>query len=188
MVHRLFTLVSGLSLVLFLATAALWARSYAEMDRISVRLPPMNRYTQIDCAAGRGEFAIQLLSCGQFAAGAPAPFHVRWMVERPYSLLEKLEPATSRRAFGFAIVRVPASYTNWVMSLWGVAMPCWFILVMMAILPVMWARRLRQIKARRRLNLCLSCGYDLRASTNRCPECGTPIPAARETDRAPADH
>ena len=39
------------------------------------------------------------------------------------------------------------------------------------------ARRKRQLIHRIRRGGCPVCGYDLRASTNRCPECGTPIPA-----------
>ena len=50
--------------------------------------------------------------------------------------------------------------------LMSVVLPFWYV--------VNARRRNRQRLA---AGLCLHCGYDLRASKDRCPECGTPIPA-----------
>jgi hypothetical protein len=36
-------------------------------------------------------------------------------------------------------------------------------------------RRRRELLDRTRSGLCLACGYDLRESKSRCPECGTPV-------------
>jgi hypothetical protein len=42
-----------------------------------------------------------------------------------------------------------------------------------AILPMLWIVLYRRHCRRARLRLCEVCGYDLRASAGRCPECGT---------------
>ncbi len=53
------------------------------------------------------------------------------------------------------------------------SLPHYAIAMVAAFLPAMWV--LRQFRSRRRRlgGLCSVCGYDLRASPERCPECGT---------------
>jgi len=50
-----------------------------------------------------------------------------------------------------------------------IAAPYWFLSALAMVVPVVWFRRRGRVGA----GLCAVCGYDLRATPDRCPECGT---------------
>lgn len=55
---------------------------------------------------------------------------------------------------------------------WELSVPAWFIVGMLMIFPLMGARSLWIGRHNRRAGRCVKCGYDLRATPDRCPECG----------------
>ena len=57
-----------------------------------------------------------------------------------------------------------------------VFLPLWVIVLAAAIAPTTWFVRSRVERHRTALNICLVCGYDLRATPECCPECGK-VPA-----------
>jgi hypothetical protein len=65
---------------------------------------------------------------------------------------------------------------------YGVAINYWIITIGFATLPAWWIGRAtvskRRVLRRQRAHHCETCGYDLRATPDRCPECGTTTPAA----------
>ncbi len=79
---------------------------------------------------------------------------------------------------GFWIEGFNGFYTSWKPSV-GIAndyfyviLPLWIPTVLFA--SILWFSfvPLRRRRKRKKLGLCLKCGYDLRASKERCPECG----------------
>ena len=57
--------------------------------------------------------------------------------------------------------------------LWSVAVPCWLPMLIGSIIPLR-VTMLHRRKLRARLaGMCCCCNYDLRATPDRCPECGS---------------
>jgi hypothetical protein len=75
-----------------------------------------------------------------------------------------------RLGFGNFDQPIPGLWSGWYR--W-VFVPLWLVALVSTILPAAWARRHLRAGRRARQGLCPSCGYDLRASPERCPECGT---------------
>lgn len=66
----------------------------------------------------------------------------------------------------------PVPGENWHYSI--VAIPYWLILLPLLLLPSRAVRNQYARRCRARAGRCLGCGYDLRQSPDRCPECGSP--------------
>ena len=180
--RRLLNLLTLLSLLLLVATAVLWVRSYRTLDQ----------YCQLDDATGR-EDEVVLLYGGVHVARVG---NVATLARQANLVLETGWTATplpsSGRAPSFdwqvfsnrtVVVRFEFLGFRWLTGslgstnvMWSIRIPLWLPASVFALLPALWlSKRLR----RRRPGRCPRCGYDLRATPGRCPECGdTPgVPA-----------
>lgn len=178
--RRLFTLASALSLLLCAATAVLWIRSLVRVDNFDgVWTNHEGAVATYAATSNAGHFGVCLTICDE-----PQPW------AQTYRLRHSTAPAEPggllSGPMGFSYLNFSTSRLGWRDAtgenhlastpgvLYAVTIPYWATLTLAGVLPLAdaWRRwRTRRATCRR---VCATCGYDLRASPDRCPECGAP--------------
>lgn len=194
-----FNSVAGFSLALCVATLGLWARSYRVSDaawagywnyRPHPGYPAYRDGDMLVMLHRRGSWTVSFVA-RQCVAGpgfdrvGPGPLQERFILSHPgdsqWSHEENIAwgtskgPAASVAGFRFNVERTARGFVR----AKAAAFPDAAVMGVTALLPICW--RIAAKRRRRRLmsGHCAACGYDLRATPDRCPECGNvPVKAA----------
>jgi hypothetical protein len=191
--RHLFTLCSALSLLLCVAVCVMWVRSFFVGDyyyrsRWSFTPPsavePRGSWDEfaLILISGRGTFSIATRTQHWVGSSPPLPQRglpdTRWMKNYPpASAAVKRANDIVWRALGSGYSSARSRGVRFAGQHRRLWLPAWFLALGTMVAPSLWLWRYVQRRRARGMNLCRNCGYDLRASPERCPECGTVCPA-----------
>jgi hypothetical protein len=171
----LFNAMAGISLLLFVATCILWVKSY-QVETTTCRQIGLRLYAA-ESLNGKVQFEIT-------SGWPPQPKQFQqWefsstKVGSPYANLFAGPMTWSFLGFGYSSITftlrvqyAPSPVVTSPARSRMLTVPLWSVCLMTGWLPpwwLCWRRRSGNV------GICRICGYDLRATPYRCPECGTP--------------
>ena len=168
MKRKLLNFTVAVSLVLFLATVALWVRSYWVADVILLPKAEWWRRYTINSDLGTLIVWTEVLR-----PPSDSPYWDRLALDRARTDWLRTQRSKDIGWTGFAVRSTGVAH-----QLLMVSMPYWFLAVLTASLPAVSLLHKRRLH----FQVCPICSYNLTGNTSGvCPECGTAVP------KAPAD-
>ena len=191
--------LTGLSLLLCVATLVLWVRSYTKADgmfhegrlTIYIHYNPWE-FTTLQCDMGSCDGALfghmgSFVDTRPTSGGTGATTGPRYetppsaeQIARSEVVRTRIEILRACKHYGFSVgsvaamlVKNPAGGKNWFFV--ALMVPHGLAIVIFGVLPAIWCWRVGKRWRRGRRGQCCVCGYDLRATPDRCPECGTAV-------------
>ena len=169
MKRRLFTILSALSLLLFVAVVVLWMRSHQWTVGYD------GNWGLWVCSRGSVHLVYGTAASAVLAEG---PFVLR---VQPYEFDDMPWRGWEKADQHYAVLGF--TYGRWIdhrrgtyLTLLSVPLALPALLALMLPSCAVW--RLGSIRRQPTGDCCKSCGYDLRATSERCPECGEPTAEA----------
>jgi hypothetical protein len=186
------TATAAISLILFLATGTLWIQSHRVFELWAYTSTGVTS-TQTNMLGSqllltKGEIYFAYAEGVGMRDPSAAQSTLRRFQGPPSELRLKSPDKTflQRWGFRFPIDRIAGNaWVNSVRATHGrnieLTFPLWFAAVVLSVLPA-WRWIPPLFRKRTNSGFCAKCGYDLRATPDRCPECGA-TPRKTETIR-----
>jgi hypothetical protein len=187
--RRIRDILAAISLLFALAAAGLWVRSEFCTDSVVF---PRGTDTQVSLWSIRGDLSLQWV----FDYPRPEELATTWHFGRPLPARGAQPPASSFLGFQHSTSRefyifLPKGYIppkdisgGWApqgssqlvaLPAETIVIPIWSLVLPNMVLPTLWVYLWRRDRKRNRAGFCAVCGYDLRGTPGRCPECGTAV-------------
>jgi hypothetical protein len=161
----LVSLGAGLSLLLLVLVCAMWVRSYWRAD-VAGQVGDSGMF----CVGSyRGHLLWAVNMHPQREPEGPEWAHDSYDLAVAENTWDAIRNDASWRVAGFSYSREHQPDMQILVT------PSWAVALATAGLPILCVRSRSMRRRRSRMGLCAQCGYDLRASPERCPECGLEV-------------
>jgi hypothetical protein len=187
--RRLFNFLSAASLLLCIGASVLWVRSglvgeyrWAATDRVADDGQLHHRFYRVTSgngaldiyyvwgATGDSRF-LTLFPAGQTGGRSALTDAERQNVGRQTGGRLRLGLRFSPQD-NIGILTLPTGNIVWSGRSWNLVVPYWLLVALTGLPPWRWLTLWRRSRKRHERGRCHACGYDLRATPERCPECG----------------